>query len=72
MDNLYVIKFDNDYYWCGYNNSDRQLRKAVIYKSLKMAEDTAKDCMSRTKYIGPYNQEIKGYKIIEVELKEKG
>lgn len=71
MNNLYVIKFDNDYYWCDYNNSDKQLRKAIIYKSLKIAEDTAKDCLSRAEYIRPYNEKITDYKIVEVELKEK-
>lgn len=66
----FVIKFDNDYYWCGYNNSDKQLRKAVLYKSIKMAEETAKDCMDRIEYIRPYVNKIKSYKIIEVTIAE--
>lgn len=66
----FVIKFDNDYYWCGYNNSDKQLRKAVLYKSIKMAEETAKDCMDRIEYIRPYTNKIESYKIIEVTIAE--
>ena len=66
----FVIKFDNDYYWCGYNNTDKQLRKAVLYKSIKMAEETAKDCMDRIKYIRPYTNKIESYKIIEVTITE--
>lgn len=66
----FVIKFDNDYYWCGYNNSDKQLRKAVLYKSVKMAEETAKDCMDRIEYIRPYVNKIESYKIIEVTIAE--
>ena len=66
----FVIKFSNEYYWCGYNNSDKQLRKAVLYKSIKMAEETARDCMSRIEYIRPYTNKIESYKIIEITIAE--
>ena len=25
---LYVVKFNNGLYWCGYNTADKQIRKA--------------------------------------------
>ena len=69
MENLYVIKFDNGTYWCAYNTADKQLRKAMIYRSLKMAQDVAKDCMDRIKLI--HNAEdVIDYKIVKVEIKE--
>ena len=40
---MYVIKFDNNLYWCGYNTADKQLRKAIIYKSIKQAVAAAED-----------------------------
>lgn len=67
---VYAIKFDNGNYWCGYNTSDKQLRKAVLYKSIKLAEQMAKDCMTRTKYIRPFDETIKSYKVVKVEIKE--
>lgn len=69
---MYVIKFDNGLYWCGYNQADKQLRKAIIYKTLKTAEAAVSDCMLRIKGISPCNlmQEVSSYKIIEVEIKE--
>ena len=27
---LYVVKFNNGLYWCGYNTADKQIRKAKI------------------------------------------
>lgn len=71
---MYVIKFDNGLYWCSYNHADKQLRKATIYKSLKMALSTASDCMLRIEFISPCNlmKDVKSYKIVEVELKEVG
>lgn len=66
----FAIKFNDGYYWCGYNNSDKQLRKAVLYKSIKMAEETAKDCMTRVEYIRPYDNKIVSYEIIEITIAE--
>ena len=66
----FAIKFNDGYYWCGYNNSDKQLRKAVLYKSIKVAEETAKDCMNRTEYIRPYGNKIVSYEIVEITIVE--
>lgn len=70
---MYVIKFNKKYYWCGYNTTDTQLRKAVIYKSKKMAIDTAEDCLRRKSCIrrlAEYEDEV-SYEIVEIEIKEK-
>lgn len=71
---MYVIKFDNDFYWCKYNTADKQLRKATIYNSLKMAKDVAEDCLTRIDRIQPYPLmcSVKSYTIIKVEIKEVG
>ena len=65
---LYVVKFNNGLYWCGYNTADKQLRKAKIYTSIKYAQEAGMDCLSRRKYI---NLTADDFQIIEVELKEK-
>ena len=65
---MYVIKFNNGLYWCGYNTADKQIRKAKIYNSIKYAREAGMDCISRRQYIMP---ETNGFRIIEVELKEK-
>lgn len=64
MDKLYVIKFDNGDYYCGYNHTSKQLRKALIYKSLKYANDAATDFKIRNDKLNL------SYKIVEVEIKE--
>lgn len=40
---MFAIKFNGKYYWCGYNKVDTQIRKAVIYKTRKIAEKVLKD-----------------------------
>ena len=69
---MYVIKFDNNLYWCGYNTADKQLRKAIIYKSIKQAVAAAEDCLIRRVNIHPQNlmSIVKTYKIIKIEIKE--
>lgn len=69
---MFVIKFKNNEtygYWTGYNRIDIQLRKAVIYNSLKMAISTAEDCLKRKSCFS--NQPDLTYEIVEVELFEK-
>jgi len=61
---LYVIQFNNGCFWCGYNNYDKQLRKARIYTSYKMANDAGVYCLERLK-------EVKSFEILEVELRIK-
>ena len=65
---LYVVKFNNGLYWCGYNTADKQIRKAKIYTSIKHAKEAGLDCLSRRRII---NLDTDGFKIVEVELKEK-
>lgn len=65
---LYVVKFNNGLYWCGYNTADKRLRKAKIYTSIKYAQEAGLDCLSRRKAI---NLTADGFKVVEVELKEK-
>lgn len=71
---MYVIKFDNNLYWCGYNHADKELRKAIIYKSIKQAVAAAEDCLIRRVNIYPQNLMaiVKTYKIIKIEIKEVG
>lgn len=59
----YVIMFDDGTYWCGYNKTDKQLRKARIYTSRKMAIDVANEISCKTS---------RSYKLLEVELKIVG
>ena len=65
---LHVVKFNNGLYWCGYNTADKQIRKAKIYTSIKYAQEAGLDCLSRRKAI---NLTAVGFKVVEVELKEK-
>lgn len=57
-DKLYVVKDKDGFYWTGYNQFDRQLRKAKIYISPAQAEKTAKRCY------------LDGATVVEVELAE--
>lgn len=67
---MYVIKFNNSVYWCGYNTCDPQLRKAKIYTSKKMATDVAEDCLKRQSCIKSLTQPVT-YKLVEVIICEK-
>ena len=65
---MYVVKFNNGLYWCGYNTADKQIRKAKIYTSVKYAREAGMDVLSRRRII---NLNTDGFQIVEVELKEK-
>ena len=65
---MYVVKFNNGLYWCGYNTADKQIRKAKIYTSIKYAREAGMDVLSRRRII---NLNTDDFQIIEVELKEK-
>lgn len=39
---FYTVKFEDGSYWSGYNNSDKQLRKAKLFISLKYANEVIK------------------------------
>lgn len=58
---LYVIKYNNDCYWTGYNNYSNQLRLAKIYTSLRHCKEAADDSLNRL-------HSVNSYKIYEVEL----
>lgn len=71
---MFVIKFNDKYYWCGYNKVDTQIRKAVIYKTKEAARAVLKDCLSRYEVITGWDNPDEGldtFKVVEVELKEK-
>ena len=38
-DLFYAVKDSNGYYYIGYNRWDKQIRKAVLYRSLKYAKE---------------------------------
>lgn len=68
---LYVVKFDNGTYLCGYNTIDAQIRKAVIYASIKYAKEAAEDVMKnqqRLKKNKKVSLPIKSYQILEVDI----
>lgn len=69
---MFVIKFNGKYYWCGYNKVDTQIRKAVIYKTRKIAESVLKDLVKNfTPRLQGQVGKLLTSEIIEVELKEK-
>lgn len=68
---LYVVKFDNETYWCGYNTINTQIRKAVIYSSTKHAKEVANDVLrnqQRLKKNKKVSLPIKSYQILEVDI----
>lgn len=68
---LYVIRFNNGTFWCGYNTIDKQIRKAVIYSSIKYAKEAANDVLQnqqRLKKNKKANLPIKSYQILEVDI----
>lgn len=70
---LYIIQFDNGAYWCGYNTIDTQIRKAVIYSSLKQANQIAKSILKAPQRLKKYSNKylpIKSYQIFEVDIKK--
>ena len=73
---MFVVKFNNNLYWCGYNTASTQLRKAKIYNSKKMANESGNDCLNRKQAIrllDTKNQEVEpitSFEIKEVELRE--
>ena len=52
ISNMYVIKINNKYYWCTTPRPfSLDIRRAVIYKTVKQAEAVVKDLSSRMRYI---------------------
>jgi len=46
----YVLKTENDEYYCGFNQFNEQLRMAKIYHSKKYAEESRQTMENRTGY----------------------
>ena len=67
-DFCFAIKNENGFYYCGLKKWDKQIRKAKIYTSIKYAQEAGLDCLSRRRII---NLDTDGFKVVEVELKEK-
>lgn len=56
---LIVIKFNTGAYWCGLNQIDTQLRKALIYTDVKRAREAADGCIKNsTSFRHPSSQVI--------------
>lgn len=69
---MFVIKFNGKYYWCGYNKVDTQIRKAVIYKTRKIAESVLKDLVKNfTPRLQGQVGKLLTSEIVEVGLEEK-
>ena len=49
---MYVIKINNKYYWCTVPSTfSPDIRRAVIYRSVKQAESVVRDLSGRMRYI---------------------
>ena len=49
---MYVIKINNKYYWCTVPSPfSPDIRRAVIYRSVKQAESVVRDLSGRMRYI---------------------
>ena len=42
-DTVYAVKDKDDFYFIGYNQWDKQVRKARLYRSYKLAQATVND-----------------------------
>ena len=52
VNNMYVIKINNKYYWCTAPRPfSLDIRRAVVYKTVKQAEAVVKDLSGRMRYI---------------------
>ena len=77
MKKLYVIKFNNECYWCGSCKFSKELRHAQIYVDLKRATDEAEWILKHDKFIQDRLVNLLSqktfnitYKLVEVEIKE--
>jgi len=79
---MYVIKINSKYYWCTVPRPfSLDIRRAVIYKTIKQAEAVADELKGRLRYIcklpsknslpeDMQNQKEFSVQIIQVELRE--
>ena len=72
MKKLYVIKFNNEYYWCGNSKFSKELRHAQIYVDTKRANDQIDLILKQDRFVDFLSQKTFKitYKLVEVELKE--
>jgi len=72
MKKLYVIKFNNEYYWCGNSKFSKELRHAQIYVDPKRATEQAEWILKHDRFVDFLSQKTFKitYKLVEVELKE--
>ena len=47
---VYFVKVDGKYYYCGYNKCHKSIHKANFYKTQKYAEESASDLRLRPMY----------------------
>lgn len=73
---MFVIRFNNGLYWCGYNTTSPQLRKAKIYNSIDRAVEAGDKCLKLAGSIRRIDvkkdsrpEAIVSYKILEVEIR---
>lgn len=59
---MFVVKFTDGTYYYGYNTWGDQLRKAMIYTSLKRCKEAAEDSCKKF--------EKDGYHIVRIEMRE--
>ena len=81
---MYVIKINSKYYWCTVPRPfSLDIRRAVIYKTIKQAEAVADELKGRLRYIcklpsknslpeDMQNQKEFSISIVEVEIREVG
>ena len=81
---MFAIKINDKYYWCTIPRPfSEQIRRAVIYKTIKQAEAVAEELKGRLRYICKLptsnslpedmkNQTEFSISIVEVEMKEVG
>ena len=65
QDSGYILKNENDIYYCGLNIFDKQLRKAKIYHSLCYAEEAIENIKKRNP---EYRDAV--WRIVKVEIRE--
>lgn len=63
MENLYVIKFEDNTYYTGYHKKSKKLHQAKIYTSLKFANEAGEIMKRRT----GLSYSIKQVRIEEIE-----
>ena len=61
---MYVIKFDDNSYYAGYAGTHNQLRKAMVYVSIKKCMEAGQTACKKLNK--------NSFKIIQIEMREIG